>query len=241
MLLDMCVLFCHVLGVSEWPGDESVATMRVCLHEGTRGSTETTGIPGTSKHPHSAFQCLFGSRPISPRPNDTLSLPIPISRLDTIDCVPQQRPSDSSRTTMQCGADRAAGNIVLGRYTIEYTLGSGSSGNTYAARDASSGDLVAVKELAIGRLTNWKQFDLFEREAKTLRGLSHPNIPNYLDYREDMGCWFLVQELADGPTLKQLMQSSSRLDDADVEEIARQLLSVLQYLSSRRCVPAACL
>ena len=134
-------------------------------------------------------------------------------------------------------ADRAPGDVILDRYTIERTLGDGSSGTTYAARDSETDARVAVKELALGRLKSWKQLDLFEREAQTLRGLSHPSIPRYLDYQQAEGCFFLVQELVDGPTLAQLMAGRSRVDDAAVTRIARDLLETLAYLSSCRCVP----
>ena len=46
-------------------------------------------------------------------------------------------------------------------------------------------------------MSGWKQLDLFEREAKTLQGLSHPGIPAYVDYfetdlQQDKG-FFLAQ------------------------------------------------
>ena len=44
---------------------------------------------------------------------------------------------------------------------------------------------MAVKALSLRGLADWKQLQLFEREAATLRGLSHPCIPAYLDYFED--------------------------------------------------------
>ena len=59
--------------------------------------------------------------------------------------------------------------------------------------EVAAGGAVAVKELALGRLKTWKQLELFEREAATLRGLSHPGIPKYVQYKQDDGCFFLVQ------------------------------------------------
>jgi serine/threonine protein kinase len=63
---------------------------------------------------------------------------------------------------------------------------------------------VAVKALSLRGLADWKQLQLFEREAATLRGLSHPCIPAYLDYFEDdterdRG-FFLVQVISLKPT-----------------------------------------
>ena len=51
--------------------------------------------------------------------------------------------------------------------------------------ETSDGRAVAVKALSLRGLGDWKQLQLFEREAATLRGLSHPCIPAYLDYFED--------------------------------------------------------
>lgn len=128
------------------------------------------------------------------------------------------------------------GSVVLEKYKIVLKIGEGANGITYEAVDMSSGAQVAVKELKLSALRNWKQYELFEREAATLRSLSHPNIPAYLDYGDDgAGELLLVQELADGPNLAQLLRQGLRLDEAEVERIARSLLAVLQYLSSRRC------
>lgn len=57
--------------------------------------------------------------------------------------------------------------------------------------------VVAVKALSLRRMTDWKQLELFEREAKTLKSLDHPGIPKYIDYlsedtEKDRG-FFLVQ------------------------------------------------
>jgi serine/threonine protein kinase len=61
---------------------------------------------------------------------------------------------------------------------------------------------VAIKALSLrGRGFDWKQLQLFEREARALESLSHPGIPRYIDYfevdtDEDRG-FFLVQVLLD--------------------------------------------
>ncbi len=59
------------------------------------------------------------------------------------------------------------------------------------------GTVVAVKALSLRRMTDWKQLELFEREANTLKFLDHPGIPKYIDYfsedmEKDRG-FFLVQ------------------------------------------------
>ena len=64
-------------------------------------------------------------------------------------------------------------------------------------KDTSTGRTLAVKALSLRSMSGWKQLDLFEREAKTLQGLSHPGIPAYVDYfetdlQQDKG-FFLAQ------------------------------------------------
>jgi serine/threonine protein kinase len=64
--------------------------------------------------------------------------------------------------------------------------------------DVSAGQPVAIKALSLrGRGFDWKQLQLFEREAATLKSLNHPGVPRYIDYFEvdserDRG-FFLVQ------------------------------------------------
>lgn len=46
------------------------------------------------------------------------------------------------------------------------------------------GGLVAVKALSLRSMADWKQLELFEREAAALRSLDHAGIPAYVDYFE---------------------------------------------------------
>lgn len=59
------------------------------------------------------------------------------------------------------------------------------------------GGYVAVKSLSLRSMADWKQLELFEKEAKAMRQLSHTGIPAYIDYFEvdsdgDRG-YFLVE------------------------------------------------
>ena len=67
----------------------------------------------------------------------------------------------------------------------------------FSQAEGPDGMVVAVKALSLRRMTDWKQLELFEREAKTLKSLDHPGIPKYIDYlsedtEKDRG-FFLVQ------------------------------------------------
>jgi ankyrin repeat protein len=118
-------------------------------------------------------------------------------------------------------------------------LGEGGTAVTYQAR-ADSGEPVALKRLPLARLKDWKQLELFEREAKVLRTLDHPGIPRYIDaFQEDSAepgggpCFYLAQELFPGRSLKARMAEGWRPGEAEVRSIAKSLLDILVYLQSR--------
>ena len=91
-------------------------------------------------------------------------------------------------------------------------------------------------------MKNWKALELFEREARTLKGLNHPAIPQYVDNFEldtDGDRFFcLAQRIAPGRSLQSLVDGGWRPTEPEVVAIAKQLLEVLGYLSSLR--PPVC-
>jgi len=121
---------------------------------------------------------------------------------------------------------------------IREVLGRGSFGTTYACDRPDVGDEVALKVLTLREMRDWKALQLFEREAKTLKGLSHPAIPTYVDYFEmdsELDVKFcLVQRIAPGQSLQGLIDSGWRPTEFEILAIATQLLETLQYLSSLR-------
>ncbi|KAG2493916.1 hypothetical protein HYH03_007852 [Edaphochlamys debaryana] len=124
-----------------------------------------------------------------------------------------------------------------GRYTIEEVLGAGSNAVAYRARRADSSS-VALKALSLRSLRDWKQLELFEREARTLASLQHPAIPRYVDYFEEDGggdkAFVLVQEVVEGKSLGALIREGARCPEAEVERIAGEMLGVLGYLGGLR-------
>lgn len=120
---------------------------------------------------------------------------------------------------------------------IRGVLGRGSFGTTYEC-ERPDGSLVALKVLQLRELKNWKALTLFEREAKTLSGLSHPAIPEYVDSFEIETAgdvkYCLVQRIAPGKSLQDLVDSGWRPTEKEVEAIAEQLLEVTEYLGSLR-------
>ena len=117
------------------------------------------------------------------------------------------------------------------RYRLGEPLGAGGQGRTYRALDSATGQTVAVKVIRLGD-AGWKSFDLFERECKVLRSLSHPAIPKYLDTfaLEEEGRYFLVMELCEGAPLRQLIEDGQPLPEPQVWSLLHQALGVLDYL-----------
>jgi serine/threonine protein kinase len=126
------------------------------------------------------------------------------------------------------------GNIIADKYRLTKLLGEGGSGCTYEAIEINSQDIVAIKILSLRHLKDWKQLELFEREAKVLSQLNHPQIPKYLEYfhvdTSDNRAFYIVQQLAPGKPLTESVQSGWHGNESIVRDIAQQLLEILQYL-----------
>ncbi|MEM8830236.1 MAG: ankyrin repeat domain-containing protein, partial [Cyanobacteria bacterium P01_G01_bin.19] len=126
---------------------------------------------------------------------------------------------------------------VIGyKYCITGILGKGGIAVTYSAIDLQTDIPVAIKVISLKQLNDWKQIELFEREAEVLKQLNHPAIPKYLDYftidTETDKTFHLVQEIAPGKSLFELVESGWRTNESEVKQIAQQILEILSYLHS---------
>jgi serine/threonine protein kinase len=91
----------------------------------------------------------------------------------------------------------------VGSYEIVAPLGAGGMGEVYRARDRKLDREVAVKVLP-GRLAaDPGALTRFEREAKAVAALSHPNILAIFDFGHEQGTAYAVTELVDGQTLRE--------------------------------------
>ena len=89
----------------------------------------------------------------------------------------------------------------LGSYEVLSTLGAGGMGEVYRARDTKLGREVAIKVVLEAFLADRDRLARFEREARALAALNHPNIATLHGMEEADGRHFLVMELVDGLTL----------------------------------------
>src|SRR5215472_2122033 len=90
----------------------------------------------------------------------------------------------------------------LGPYEIVAVLGQGGMGEVYRARDTRLGRDVALKVLPPSFAAAPDRRARFEREARAVAALSHPNVLAIHDVGEYDGHPFLVAELLDGETLR---------------------------------------
>src|SRR5437667_3450147 len=90
----------------------------------------------------------------------------------------------------------------LGAYEIVAALGAGGMGEVYRARDTRLDREVAIKVLPARLASDPQALARFEREAKAVAALSHPNILAIHDFGSEAGIAYAVTELLEGETLR---------------------------------------
>jgi eukaryotic-like serine/threonine-protein kinase len=95
----------------------------------------------------------------------------------------------------------------LAHYEITAKLGEGGMGVVYKAKDSQLGREVALKLLPEGFTDEPERLARFEREAKLLASLNHPNIAQIYGIEASGDSRALVMELVEGPTLAERLES----------------------------------
>ena len=130
------------------------------------------------------------------------------------------------------------GEVLGDRYQIEQQLGKRAGRRTLLARDNQTQELVVVKLLSFSSDFEWEALKLFEREAETLKTISHTSIPRYLDFFEldlPTGKGFaLVQTYVEGKSLEEHLKAGRTFSEDEVKQLAKDLLEILIYLHGRQ-------
>jgi serine/threonine protein kinase len=139
---------------------------------------------------------------------------------------------------MKTGEPLAVNHMLDGRYRISKMLGQGGMGRVYLANDTRLANRpVACKEMIIGDgIHEQKAVEDFNREARVLASLSHPAIPQVIDYFGERGRHYLVMEFVAGGDLQghlDQLGAGGRFPEAMVVRWARQILDVLQFLHAQ--------
>jgi serine/threonine protein kinase len=115
---------------------------------------------------------------------------------------------------------------VLGHYRIVAPLGAGGMGQVFLAEDVRLGRKLALKVLAPESLASAELIDRFDREARSVSALNHPNIITMYDTGQIGATRFIATEFIEGRTLRSLL-GSGRLDVRQSLEIAAQVVQAL--------------
>jgi tRNA A-37 threonylcarbamoyl transferase component Bud32 len=107
-------------------------------------------------------------------------------------------------------------------------LGQGGMGAVYKARQPRLNRFVALKILPPEKQKDPQFAERFEREARALAWLNHPNIVTVYDFGEVQGHFYLLMEFVDGLTLRQFFQAR-RLTPAEALAIVPMICDALQY------------
>src|SRR5271168_4913373 len=123
----------------------------------------------------------------------------------------------------------------LGPYEIISPLGAGGMGEVYRARDSKLGRDVVLKVISEQFANDAERMARFEREAKVLASLNHPNIAHIYGLEDSGGVRALVMELVEGQTLaERIARGPIPLEEA--LPIARQIAEALEYAHERGIV-----
>jgi serine/threonine protein kinase/Tol biopolymer transport system component len=131
---------------------------------------------------------------------------------------------------------------ALGGYQLQALLGVGGMGQVYHAHDSKLGRDVAIKILSPAFMRHPGRLARFEREARMLASVNHPNICGIYGIEESEGIRFLILELVEGKTLADTLAdvSSPRANGGlpldDLLPIARQIAEALEVAHEKGIV-----
>ncbi len=122
------------------------------------------------------------------------------------------------------------GKIIGNRYEILEEVGLGGMATVYKAKDHVLNRLVAVKVLKDEFTTDTEFIKRFNTEAQAAASLSHPNIVSIYDvgHEDENNLYYIVMELVQGKTLKEIINSEGILSWKWAVNIAMQIASALE-------------
>ncbi len=120
------------------------------------------------------------------------------------------------------------GEVLAEKYYIMETLGEGATGTVYKAQRSVINDYVAVKMLRPELISNSVAVERFRREAQACGRIRHPNAISIFDFGVDDGVAFIVMELLEGCTFRQILSHDSPLPINRVVRIFLQICGAVQ-------------
>src|SRR5436190_3521012 len=125
-----------------------------------------------------------------------------------------------------------SGGTRMGPYEFVSLIGAGGMGQVHQARDTRLDRSVAIKVLAPELAADAEFRDRFEREARAISALNHPNVCTL----HDVAPGYLVMELVEGESLEELIARAGRVPVREALRIARQIADALEAAHDRGIV-----
>src|ERR1700732_1407597 len=121
-----------------------------------------------------------------------------------------------------------ASGTKLGSYEVVAPIGAGGMGEVYQAHDTKLGRDVAIKVLPEAFAHDSERLARFQREAKMLAALNHPNIATIHELEQSNGTSYLVMELVSGETLAERIKREGAVPVEEALAICKQIAEALE-------------
>ncbi|MDR5683029.1 MAG: protein kinase [Armatimonadota bacterium] len=128
------------------------------------------------------------------------------------------------------------GQIVAKAYEILDTVGQGGMATVFRARRLADDAVVALKVLRDQYAHDREFVERFQREARAVAQLVHPNVVPVLDSGHDGGVHYIVMEFVEGEDLKAILRRAGALDPERAVRIAAEVCRALEYAHGRGIV-----
>jgi len=130
------------------------------------------------------------------------------------------------------------GQILLNQYRVDSFVASGSMGAVYQVFDLKRNVPLAMKVLHAELAKDPSVFKRFQREARALQKLAHPNILPFYGVHQAQGFTFLLVRYIDGKTLKEILRSRNHqpLTVGEAMTYLKALCSALGYAHAHKVV-----
>jgi serine/threonine protein kinase/Tol biopolymer transport system component len=116
----------------------------------------------------------------------------------------------------------------FGSYEVLTLIGAGGMGEVYQAHDAKLGRDVAIKVLPEAFAHDAERLSRFQREAKMLAALNHPNIATIYGLEQSGGTSYLIMEFVSGETLQERLKRDGPIPVEEALAIAKQIADALE-------------
>jgi Tol biopolymer transport system component len=129
-----------------------------------------------------------------------------------------------------------ASGTRLGSYEVVSQIGAGGMGEVYRAQDTKLARDVAIKVLPEAFAHDAERLSRFQREAKMLAALNHPNIATIYGLEQSGGTSYLVMELVPGETLQERVKREGPVAVEEALAIAKQIAEALEAAHEKQII-----